>query len=123
MIKFVKEKSKILLVLFLSILLALLFALSLKPNKVDYSGEYIVKSAEISSIKVDSKKLLGNFRLDLQGNKAKVIVNDTKKEYKVKDKKNQLELYTSSEKIKVKIDENDLKLKYNGIDLTLGRKE
>ena len=123
MIKFVKEKSKILLVLFLSILLALLFALSLKPNKVDYSGEYIVKSAEISSIKVDSKKLLGNFRLDLQSNKAKVIVNDTKKEYKVKDKKNQLELYTSSEKIKVKIDENDLKLKYNGIDLTLGRKE
>lgn len=122
MIKFIKEKSKILLVLFLSILLALLFALSLKPSEVDYSGEYIVKSAEISSIKVDSKKLLGNFRLDLQGNKAKVIVNDTKKEYKVKDKKNQLELYTSSEKIKVKIDENDLKLKYNGIDLTLGRK-
>lgn len=122
MIKFIKEKSKILLVLFLSIILALLFALSLKPSKVDYSGEYIVKSAEISSIKVDSKKLLGNFRLDLQGNKAKVIVNDTKKEYKVKDKKNQLELYTSSEKIKVKIDENDLKLKYNGIDLTLGRK-
>lgn len=122
MIKFIKEKSKIILVLFLSIILALLFALSLKPSKVDYSGEYIVKSAEISSIKVDSKKLLGNFRLDLQGNKAKVIVNDTKKEYKVKDKKNQLELYTSSEKIKVKIDENDLKLKYNGIDLTLGRK-
>lgn len=122
MIKFIKEKSKILLVLFLSILLALLFALSLKPSEVDYSGEYIVKSAEISSIKVDSKKLLGNFRLDLQGNKAKVIVNDTKKEYKVKDKKNLLELYTSSEKIKVKIDENDLKLKYNGIDLTLGRK-
>lgn len=122
MIKFVKEKSKILLVLFLSILLALLFALSLKPSEVDYSGEYIVKSAEISSIKVDSKKLIGNFRLDLQGNKAKVIVNDTKKEYKVKDKKNQLELYTSSEKIKVQVVENDLKLKYNGIDLTLGRK-
>ena len=122
MIKFVKEKSKILLVLFLSVILALLFVLSSKPNKVDYSGEYIVKSAEISSIKVDSKKLLGNFRLDLQGNKAKVIVNDTKKEYKVKDKKDQLELYTSSEKIKVKVVENDLKLKYNGIDLTLGRK-
>ena len=122
MIKFIKEKSKILLVLFLSILLALLFALSLKPSEVDYSGEYIVKSAEISSIKVDSKKLIGNFRLDLQGNKAKVIVNDTKKEYKVKDKKNQLELYTSSEKIKVQVVENDLKLKYNGIDLTLGRK-
>ena len=122
MIKFVKEKSKILLVLFLSILLALLFALSLKPNKVDYSGEYIVKSAKVSNIKVDSKKLIGDFRLDLQGGRAKVIVNDTKKEYKVKDKKNQLELYTSSEKIKVKIDENDLKLKYNGIDLTLGRK-
>lgn len=123
MIKFVKEKSKILLVLFLSILLALLFALSLKPNKVDYSGEYIVKSAEVSSIKVDSKKLIGDFELDLQGKKAKVIVNDTKKEYKVKDKKNQLELYTSSEKIKVQVVENDLKLKYNGIDLTLSRKE
>lgn len=122
MIKFIKEKSKIFLVLFLGIVLALLFVLSLKPNKVDYSGEYIIKSAEISSIKVDSKKLIGNFRLDLQGNKAKVIVNDTKKEYKVKDKKNLLELYTSSEKIKVKVVENDLKLKYNGIDLTLGRK-
>lgn len=123
MIKFVKEKSKIVLVLFLSIILALLFAFSLKPSKVDYSGEYIVKSAEISSIKVDSKKLIGDFKLDLQGDKAKVIANDTKKEYKVKDKKDQLELYTSSEKIKVKVVENYLKLKYNGIDLTLGRKE
>lgn len=123
MIILTQEKSKTVLILFLSIVLISLFALSSKkPDKVNYVvEEYTIKNAEISEVKVDSKKLIGNFKLELYDNRAKVVIDDSEKEYKVKNKKKYLELSNSSEKIKVERVKDDLKLKYNGIDLTLGR--
>lgn len=102
----------------------LVFSTKLANKRDDYSGKYHIISSKISNVKIDDKKLIGDIKFEIKDKKAIVIVNNTKEEYKVKKiKDNELIFYNSSNKIKVDKENNTLKFKYNGIDLTLDRKE
>lgn len=101
----------------------LVFSTKLANKRDDYSGKYRIISSKISNVKIDDKKLIGDIKFEIKDNKAIVIVNNSKEEYKVKKvKDNELILYNSSNKIKVDKENNTLKFKYNGVDLTLDRK-
>lgn len=101
----------------------LVFSTKLANKRDDYSGKYRIISSKISNVKIDDKKLIGDIKFEIKDNKAIIIVNNSKEEYKVKKvKDNELILYNSSNKIKVDKENNTLKFKYNGVDLTLDRK-
>lgn len=102
----------------------LIFSTKLANKRDDYSGKYYITSSKISNIKIDNKKLIGDIKLEIKDKKAIVIINNTKEKYKVKKvKDNELVLYNSSNKIKVNKENNTLKFKYNGVDLTLVRRK
>lgn len=102
----------------------LIFSTKLANKRDDYSGKYHIISSKISNVKIDDKKLIGDIKFEIKDKKAIIVINNTKEEYKVKKiKDNELVLYNSPNKIKVDKENNTLKFKYNGVDLTLDRKE
>ena len=121
------EKFTTIILIFTTVtILTTMLAISIKISnkRDDYSGKYHIVSSKISNVKIDDKKLIGDIKLEIKDKKAIVIINNTKEEYKVKKiKDNELVFYNSSNKVKVSKDNNILKFKYNGVDLTLGRKE
>lgn len=120
------EKLTTIILIFTTIVVLatmLIFSTKLANKRDDYSGKYYIISSKISNVKIDDKKLIGDIKFEIKDKKAIIVINNTKEEYKVKKiKDNELVLYNSSNKVKVSKENNILKFKYNGVDLTLDRK-
>lgn len=124
--KKLEKFTTIILIFTTMIILTTMLAISIKISnkRDDYSGKYYIISSKISNVKIDDKKLIGDIKLEIKDKKAIIIINNTKEKYKVKKvKDSELVFYNSSNKIKVDKENNTLKFKYNGVDLTLDRKE